>query len=354
MNQKRIKLYGFCGNYSGWCLSTYRVMLALELKGWEVFVEPLWWRFMDNGDAGKVEEYFKRHVVGEGEHPDLPKMVLMSPYEPRFSKYVQGAIAFTMWESTRIPKRIANQLNRAQSIIVPSEWNIHLFSASGVNAPMYRVPYGVDTSVFKPVERKRNNNFVYLAGGRGECGGLRKNLDMVVNAFEQLNGNCPNTELWIKSFPDEDVDNRGNPKIKVIRDFLTEEELANLYAKADCFISLSSSEGWGWMPHEAMAVGRPCIAPRFSGMSDYFDDYVGYCVDYDCVRSKGIYDDFAHGSVWAQPRMESVIEEMYRAVEDDTLWKLKSKRSTARAQSLNAVEYANNLDRALTDILEKN
>ena len=56
------------------------------------------------------------------------------------------------------------------------------------------------------------------------------------------------------------------------------EELRQLYNTANCFILPTLGEGWGLTLCEAMATGCPCIATNVTGVSDFFNDDVGYSI----------------------------------------------------------------------------
>ena len=50
---------------------------------------------------------------------------------------------------------------------------------------------------------------------------------------------------------------------------LEPDELAALFARADCYVSLHRSEGFGLTLAESMALGKPVIATGFSGNTDF-------------------------------------------------------------------------------------
>ena len=61
----------------------------------------------------------------------------------------------------------------------------------------------------------------------------------------------------------------GNKNVEVITDYLSEEELVDLFRSVDCYVSPHRSEGFGLFILQAMAAGCPVIATGFSGNLDY-------------------------------------------------------------------------------------
>jgi glycosyltransferase involved in cell wall biosynthesis len=88
---------------------------------------------------------------------------------------------------------------------------------------------------------------------------------------------------------------------------MSEQQLADWYADLDCFVSLSTSEGWGLMPLQAMATGRACIAIPFGGHREYFSHHVGLPARFSLTPAGYNYEG---GGVWAMPEREHVIELM--------------------------------------------
>lgn len=63
------------------------------------------------------------------------------------------------------------------------------------------------------------------------------------------------------------------PKITVISDHISEEDIMRLHDSCDCFINISHGEAWGIPTFEAMAMGNVCISSKFGGPKEYLEDY---------------------------------------------------------------------------------
>src|SRR5262245_31228363 len=112
---------------------------------------------------------------------DVPQVV----YAPgdRFSKN-SGAyrIGFTMLEADRLPASWVEQANQMDEVWTPTDWGTEVFRASGVYTPVYAVPLGIDTTIFRPgsPRARLNERTVFLS--IFECG-RRKGCDILLRAY---------------------------------------------------------------------------------------------------------------------------------------------------------------------------
>ena len=72
----------------------------------------------------------------------------------------------------------------------------------------------------------------------------------------------------------------GHPDVEFVDDYLEPAQKAALIARADCYVSLHRSEGFGLPLAEAMALGTPVIATGYSGNTDFTTPFNSYLVDY--------------------------------------------------------------------------
>jgi glycosyltransferase involved in cell wall biosynthesis len=108
---------------------------------------------------------------------------------------------------------------------------------------------------------------------------------------------------------------QDDPRIRVIDETFTYEQILSLKLACDCYVSLHRAEGFGFGMLEAMQLGRPVIATAYSGNMDFCTPENSYLVDYDLI-SVG-YDEYLgveRGSVWADPNIASAAAAMRSAV----------------------------------------
>jgi glycosyltransferase involved in cell wall biosynthesis len=67
-------------------------------------------------------------------------------------------------------------------------------------------------------------------------------------------------------------------RIVVITEYLSDDELLELFRATTFYVNTSRAEGACLPLQQALASGRPAIAPAQTAMADYMDDRVGFVV----------------------------------------------------------------------------
>ena len=67
-------------------------------------------------------------------------------------------------------------------------------------------------------------------------------------------------------------------RVVVIADYLSDDELLGLFRATTFYVNTSRAEGACLPLQQALACGRPAIAPAHTAMADYMDDRVGFVV----------------------------------------------------------------------------
>jgi len=107
-----------------------------------------------------------------------------------------------------------------------------------------------------------------------------------------------------------------DPRITLIERYLTTDELDELFADADCYVSLHRSEGFGLTIAEAMMRALPVIATDYSGSTEVLTADTGWPVAYRLVPvGDGCYP-YPPDAEWAEPSLDAAVEAM-RAVAAD-------------------------------------
>lgn len=192
---------------------------------------------------------------------------------------------------------------------------------------------------------------------------LRKNPGLAIEAFIALHERFPHTHLVIKFHGSANDPSTlrlllrqiaGNPNITVIGARLNHIEFAKLRASCDCLVSSHRSEGYGLQVAEFMARGKAVIATAYSGVCDFFDAGVGYPIAYDLVELDESAGPYRKGSIWAEPRLDSLLEQMERLLTDPEDAASRRLRAKERMASLFSLEAIGADIRRIVDGLELN
>jgi glycosyltransferase involved in cell wall biosynthesis/GT2 family glycosyltransferase/Flp pilus assembly protein TadD len=247
-------------------------------------------------------------------------------------------IGRTMFETDGLPDGWRDQCNAMDEVWVPSEFNLRTFANAGVaRSKLYKVPETFDTELFHPgvaplAVEDLDDGFVFLSMFSWIG---RKAWDVLLRAwFEEFRARDDVT-LLLKtdtaiSPPGTDCrqeiewfvrnqlnrDPRKGPRIVVHDRQLEMTDVPRLYRAADAFVLASHGEGWGrpWM--EAMAMGLPTIATRWSGNLEFMDDDNSYLVGYTLVDAPS--DSWLRGQRWAEPSVSDLRRAMRRVYEHRT------------------------------------
>jgi len=136
----------------------------------------------------------------------------------------------------------------------------------------------------------------------------RKKFRDILQAFVRLNE--PNTRLVVKATSNQAVQIQF-PRVEVINDMLSEDEMDTLHNRCDCYVNFSHSEGVGMGAVEAAMRDKPVIITNYGGASEYVK--TPYTID--CGLQELERDDFLFkkGMVWGEPNFDQLLEFMRHA-----------------------------------------
>ena len=102
------------------------------------------------------------------------------------------------------------------------------------------------------------------------------------------------------------------PKMFLVVENLSKQNMLALHKRGDCFVLLQRSEGWG-LPHfEAAACGNPVITPGYGGQRDFLKEDNSYLLDYTLAPVGGMNWSpyYTSDQYWCEPDMKQAIETM--------------------------------------------
>ncbi len=140
--------------------------------------------------------------------------------------------------------------------------------------------------------------------------------------------------------------------ITIIDRYLGHEDVYDLMAAADAYVSLHAAEGYGFTILEAMSLGTPAICTGYSGNMDFTTPENSWLVDYELVRTEQLAGPYPAGSTWAKPDLASAVEAMRRAASHPD--EVADKAAAARRDAVEAASldrYANALSENLRRVM---
>ena len=252
-------------------------------------------------------------------------------------RYNVGAWA---WELPRFPERWFDRFAYYDEIWVGTSFIANALAPVSP-VPVVRVPPILTARGRGSRERGRrrlnvhDDEFIHLFVFDFHSHLQRKNPLAVIDAFKaafapddpaRLVLKCVNAEADPAGFASLRERAQGHP-VSVVAGYWTGEEVRDLMAACDAYVSLHRSEGTGLTISDAMAQARPVITTGWSGNMDFMTVSNSFPVRYELVEIAQNVGPYTAGEVWADPSVEHAAELM-RHVFDD--------RESARARGLRA------------------
>lgn len=236
-------------------------------------------------------------------------------------------IGFTMFETTKIPDSWVAQCNTMDAILVPSDWNKEVFLNSGVKVPIGVAPPGITV----PELPKKSQNEKFRFYSVFQWTPRKHPLGLLKAYWAEFSGNT-DVELILKTYRKAPIRTEQAlilqeiaalkkefklphyPKIQIIGEMLTKEQMADLHSSGDCFVLPHRAEGIG-LPHmEAMSYGNPVIATGYSGNMEFMNNENSFLLDYTLTpvsNMEWFQPNLYHGDMmWAEPDLANLMSDM--------------------------------------------
>jgi len=337
-------------NPTGIATAAREMVKALVKKGVEVQCTDVW-----NSDYE-----FNAGLEGLNKAIDGSKVDATIFYDyPQNWKQGRGiTIGHFCHEGTKLHQGWSDVMNRADIVTTPSLANRNMFRWNGVKDPIV-INYGV-SPIFKPKEKEEpSEEYVFLSvnSWTGQLGD-RKGTDLLIKAFDE-EFKEENIKLVLKistfwrlqkpEFYAQSIVNilgHANKNILFNPDYFTEEQLAEYYRNADCFVSPTRGEGFGLTILNALATGLPTIVTK-----DINSGHMDFCKDNPAViwvdAPSSIQGDpqfYAPGNLLAEPSLEDLKKKMRYAYENrESLKKVALDKGVKKAKEFTWDKSANKL-----------
>ncbi|WP_436699346.1 glycosyltransferase [Nocardioides sp. BYT-33-1] len=265
---------------------------------------------------------------------DIALVCVNADQLPRFTKDAGSAylknryrIGLWFWELDDFPKRMRKSARLLDEIWVCSEFNRAAIAAH-TDRPVKVVPHPAHAPAFSDTaveEVPADDVFTYLFVFDYLSVFQRKNPAGLVEAFLKAHPQPGAARLVIKAINgskrQQDQEHlrylaAGRPDIVLIDRYLSRPELDYLMHRADCYVSLHRSEGFGQTLAEMMAIGKPVIATNYSGNLEFTRPDNSYLVPYAKVAVPSGADPYPTTARWAEPDLDEAARLMLQVREN--------------------------------------
>ena len=331
MEIKGIKLMGPFFDGSGYAEAARQYVVALHKMGVPLTLQNIIFEEArpNLGETGILID----SLVGKLIDYNIKIIQLTPEHYPMFKEDGVFNIGYSFWETTGICKHWVDSINNSvQMCFVPCQWNADCYKESGVSVPIKVIYQGADFDEFDTHHDfnipgiSKDTYLFYSIFQWNE----RKHPVALLKAFWHAFQNDEDVALVLKThrinYSDSEKDlvrsSISNiksvtpfekyPKIVLLPNLLSRQEIIDLHHRGDCFVMLHRGEGWG-MPHfEAGICGNPVIATRLGGNVEFMKDDNSYLVDYVLTPVHGMnwirwYDG---SQLWAEPDVKQAADYM--------------------------------------------
>ena len=244
------------------------------------------------------------HVFGSKIPEHEHGLIFMLPISDHleYLKYartrVKNLACMTICETETVHEDYGLIMKEFKKVAVPSEFCKKVFSRQFPDNEFYVIHAHVPTPKEKPY------TFYHI----GNILDPRKKFRDILQAFIRLNE--PNSRLIVKATCRQPIDIQL-PRVEVINDLLSDEQMDELHNRADCYVSFSHSEGIGMGAVEAALRDKPVIITNYGGAPEYVK--TPYMID--CELQELENDDFLFkkGMLWGNPNFDQLLEFMRHA-----------------------------------------
>ena len=234
-------------------------------------------------------------------------------------------IAYPFWELDTIPAKYIEYLSKYHRIWAPSNFIGNMLQQYGfLNVDVVKHPISLPTE--QPEFFPQSGPLKILFHFDFDSFPARKNPEAAIYAFKSAFPGKEDVTLTVKARGKNDLGRRSwlaeqaaaDPRIRIVDQLMTRQEVNEMTAAHDVFMSLHRSEGLGLGCAEALAAGKAVVATDYGGSTEFINDQTGYPVQWSRIDVGP--DDYilAENSTWADPSVDHAAV-VLRAIYDDPL-----------------------------------
>lgn len=289
------------------------------------------------------ERTFEELTLPAGEVPDINFLCVNADQTPELVDALgdeardRYTIASWAWETDLVPERWDPAFGLVDELWVYSTYVAEVLGRAS-SVPIVVMPLPVETPDPKGaiVPFAVPDGFVFLFVFDFFSTLQRKNPLGVIEAFTQAFAPGEGPTLVLKTInADYRVQERERLRhaigdrtdILMVDQSLTPDELAALFARADCYVSLHRAEGFGLTLAESMALAKPVIATGYSSNTDFMTPANSYLVDWELTHVGPDAEHYPAQAHWAEPSVEHAAALMREVFTDQAAARARGERA---------------------------
>jgi len=270
-------------NSSGFSFAAQNYILALHKTGeCDIKVSVFGGKPSKSFISDEKYEFFMSMIKKE-EDPERILIYHCIPNIQRRFKKSKRSIGFATFETFSPPLSWIDVLNTNDAMIVPSQFNYKIFSHEKIEKPLCYIPHCIDIDIYnKDVKSMYNyDKYTFIFFGTWK---ERKGYKQLFEAWLKEFKESDDVQLMVKTDRPKKAEQYLNQIIKqlginkgfapVIFENKTfdEKELPSFIKSADCLVSPTKGEGFGYPGLQCFSMGVPVIITDYSGCQDYAND----------------------------------------------------------------------------------
>ena len=325
----KILFLGYYKEFGGWSEASMGLIKALEATGYDIVCRNV--QLTTDVQERKEIEHLEKKKLN---NVDICIQHLL-PHHLVGSNQFKKNIAYFVTESENISSLPwIRSLKLMGEVWTPCDSCVKEIELNGIN--VHKIHHAFDMSVYSKkykdlgIGQEQAFKFYTIASASD-----RKNIENLIKIYFHTFEDRDNVNLIIKTVSAETAvelekkisqlknslrihkNKNKYPKIFLIANTLTQDEIYSLHSSCDCFINISHGEAWSIPSFEAMCFNNTPICTRWGGPSEYIDESnpkTGTLIDYTlsvCEYKNAPFSFLGTGKeLWASPNEIQVIEAM--------------------------------------------